>query len=111
MGVAEAEKQKLMLALYIFMTFGVFTKYRSYCLEDIHIPPCWGGGSWEESWEQCSDGVGKPEPACPQLWITDPPHPNALPKSPQEQSKTVKYIPACDNKRESNIIFTKKATK
>lgn len=73
MGVAEAEKQELMLALYIFMIFGVFTEYRSYCLEDIHIPPCWGGGSWEEAWEQYSAGVGKLEPACPQLWITDPP--------------------------------------
>jgi len=40
MGVAEAEKQELMLALYIFITFGVFTKYRSYCLEDFHISLC-----------------------------------------------------------------------
>lgn len=33
MGVAKAEKPELMLALYIFMTFGVFIEYRSYCLE------------------------------------------------------------------------------
>lgn len=44
MGVAEAEKQELMLALYIFMTFGVFTEYRSYCLEDFHISVL----NWEE---------------------------------------------------------------
>lgn len=33
MRVAKAEKPELMLALCIFMTFGVFTEYRSYCLE------------------------------------------------------------------------------
>lgn len=33
MRAAKAEKPELMLALYIFMTFGVFTEYRSYCLE------------------------------------------------------------------------------
>lgn len=31
--VAKAKKPELMLALYIFMTFGVFTEHRSYCLE------------------------------------------------------------------------------
>lgn len=40
MGVAEAEKQELMLALYIFMTFDVFTEYRSYSLEDFHVSLC-----------------------------------------------------------------------
>lgn len=33
MRVAKAKKPELMLALCIFMTFGVFTEYRSYCLE------------------------------------------------------------------------------
>lgn len=33
MRVAKTEKPELMLALYIFMTFGVFIEYRSYCLE------------------------------------------------------------------------------
>lgn len=40
MSIAQAEKQELMLALYIFMTFGVFTEYRSYCLEDFHDSQC-----------------------------------------------------------------------
>lgn len=33
MRAAKAEKPELMLALYVFMTFGMFTEYRSYCLE------------------------------------------------------------------------------
>lgn len=40
MDATDTEKQELELALCIFMTFGVFTEYRSYCLEYFHISPC-----------------------------------------------------------------------
>lgn len=56
MGVVEAEKQELMLALYIFMTFGVFTEYRSYSLEDFHIS-VERDGAEAEDYEQCSAGA------------------------------------------------------
>lgn len=68
------------------------------------------GGAGEEYYEQCSAGAWKSEPASQQWQIADP-HPNTSLQANLEQTRIIKYTPAHDSEQESNLTFTKNATK